>query len=331
MKKKLGISLLCLLCFFTEAQVQVHTPFTNYKFYAQKNIKKHGAISKKTLVVEGYTYPKSKLKRFKKRGVLDQKIKSLKAQNDKLLKLVKDNWVYNVNIISNSTFAEKEEYTKSDQYIYLSIKSITEKRKNKTAGGAEITYSFSYSFIRVKGNKKMLNSYANSGGNFSDLELATGLKYLQKCFEASEKKTETKLFPSYINQNANSLKNKTLLIPFNCTKLTIDKIQEKYSFNVKLASLSEIANKIDTKSSEYAYYLPQHQIGTCGKGFNHLIYSCYNQEPIVLIEANKFQFGKFGGNAPVVFEIIPVSGNIPLSKILRKKTFEKINRLVKEI
>ena len=322
------ITFLCLMPIFVKSQVQVYTPFTNYKFYAHKNIEKVGSIRKKTLVVEGYKYSKSKLKRFKKKGVLDEKTKALKVQNDKLLKIVKENWTYNSKIVSSSSFTKKDEYTKSDKHIYLSIRSITDKRKSTSAGGVETTYSFSYSFMRVKGSRKMLGSYANSGGNFNHLELVTALKYVQKCFDASEKQTQVEFFPRYINQNAISLKNMTLLIPFNCTKLTIEKIREKYSFDVKFASFSEIADKIASKSSEFAYYLPQHQAGTCGKGFNHLIYSCENQEPIVLIEANKFKFGQFGGNASPFYEIIPVSRNIPLSKILRKKTFEKLNKLV---
>ena len=325
MKKILAFSI-CLGFLLTEAQIS--TSISTFKFYNHKNIQKLSPLSEKTLVVKNYSYSKSKLKKFKKKGVLDEKIKNLKSENEKLLKLVKDNWKYNKNIVSSSTFAEEDEYKKSDKYIYLETKSLTETKKTKTAGGGEISYSFSYTILRIKGNKKFLNAYSNSGGNFSDLELVSALKYLQKGFVASDKETTGKLFPDYINKNVATLKNKTLLIPSSATKLTVEKIKEKYGFDVKIVNFSEIAEKIASKSSEFAYYLPQHQAGTCGKGFNHLIYSCENQEPIVLIQANKFKFGQFAGNAPAVFEIIPVSGNIPLSKILRKKTFEKLNKLV---
>ena len=205
--------------------------------------------------------------------------------------------------------------------------NLTETRKQKV-GMAEVTHSFSYSLLRVKGNKKFLNVYANSGGNFSNLELISALKYLQKGFKSSDGQNNGKLFPDYINKNSAQLKEKTLLIPSGSTKLTVEKIKEKYNFDVKIVSLSEISNKIASKSKEYAYYLPQHQAGSCGKGFNHLIYSCENQEPIALIPANKFKFGLHGGNAPLYFEIVPVSGDVSLSKVLRGKTFVKLSDLL---
>lgn len=40
----------------------------------------------------------------------------------------------------------------------------------------EVSHSFSYSLLRIKGNRKFLNNYSNSGGNFSDLKLVLGHK-----------------------------------------------------------------------------------------------------------------------------------------------------------
>lgn len=325
MKNIFRITLLSLLSIFAEAQIS--TTISTFKFYNHKNIQKLGDLSEKTLVVKEYEYSKSKLKKFKKKGILEKKLQDLNTQNNNLLKIVKENWKYNTNIVSSSTFTDEDEYKKSDKYIYLETINLTETKKQKV-GMVEVTHSFSYSLLRVKGNKKFLNVYANSGGNFSNLELISALKYLQKGFKSSDSQNKGKLFPDYINKNSVQLKEKTLLIPSGSTKLTVEKIQEKYNFDVKIVSLSEISNKIASKSKEYAYYLPQHQSGSCGKGFNHLIYSCENQEPIVLIPANTFKFGIHGGNSPLYFEIVPVSGDVPLSKVLRGKTFVKLSDLL---
>jgi hypothetical protein len=328
MKNILRITFLSLVSFFAEAQIS--TTISSFKYYNHKNIQKLGALSEKTLVVKEYEYSKSKLKKFKKKGILEKKLEALKTQNSKLLQIVKENWKYNKNIVSSSNFTEEDEYKKSDKHIYIETINLTETRKQKV-GMVEVSHSFSYSLLRIKGNKKFLNCYSNSGGNFSDLELISALKYLQKGFKSSDSETTGKLFPDYINKNAVQLKAKTLLIPSGATKLTDEKIKEKYGFDVKIVSLSEIASKIESKSQKHAYYLPQHQAGSCGKGFNHLIYSCENQEPLVLIPANKVKFGMHGGNAPLFFEIVPVSGDVPLSKVLRGKTVEKLSDLISEI
>ena len=325
MKNILGITFLTLVSFFAEAQIS--TTISSFKFYNHKNIQKLGDLSEKTLVVKEYGYSKSKLKKFKKKGILEKKLEALNTQNTKLLQMVKENWKYNKNIVSSSTFSEEDDYKKSDKHIYLETINLTESRKQKV-GMVEVTHSFSYTLLRIKGNKKFLNCYSNSGGNFSELELISALKYLQKGFKSSDSETTGKLFPNYINKNATQLKSKTLLIPSGATKLTVEKIKEKYGFDVKIVSLSEIASKIESKYQKHAYYLPQHQAGSCGKGFNHLIYSCENQEPLVLIPANKFKFGMHGGNAPLFFEIVPVSGDVPLSKVLRGKTVEKLSNIL---
>lgn len=282
MKNILKISVLCLLPLFTQAQT-----FTLYNFYFYKNIQKIGPLSEKTLVVKEYEYKKKELNKFNKKGVLDKKMKALKAKNDKLLKIVKENWKYNKNIVLSSTFSEDVEYQKSDKFIYLDVKKIRESKKHNVGEDDEYTESHNTELLRIKGKRKLLNIHSKWKYKFNDLELSSALKYLQKGFEASDKQIKGEFFPNYINKNASKIKNKILLIPNNNTILSSEQIQELYGFNVKKVSHAEILNKIASKSTKHVYYLPQYIAGSFGNRFNHLIYSCENQEPIAIIEGNK--------------------------------------------
>ncbi len=95
-----------------------------------------------------------------------------------------------------------------------------------------------------------------------------------------------------------------------------------------MVSLAEINEQVLAKSDEFAYYIPQHQNGSCGAGFHHVVYSCSTQDPIALIKSKNFKVGEYGGNAPVIFELVDFAGPVYLTKVLRSKTVEELNRLV---
>jgi hypothetical protein len=323
MKKHLLLSLFSLSFVFSQAHPSM--TFSTFKFYYHKNIQKFSPVSKCTLVVQEVNYNKRQLKKFNKKGTLDQNIKALKIQNDLLLSTVKEHWKYNENIISSSTFTDEKEYKKNEKYIYIEVKSTRDTKKVRNS-----TYTFSYTLVSIRG-KKWFNTYSNSGGSLTNLEFVSALHYLQKGFKASDKGVEGKLFPAHVCENASQLKNKTLLIPAGYSTLSIDKIKENYTNKIELVSIDEINKQVLAKSDLYAYYIPQHQNGSCGSGFHHVIYSCANQDPIALIKANTFKVGTHGGNAPLIFELVdlPVS-SIPLTKVLRSETIEELNTIVNE-
>lgn len=322
--KKSNFLFVILFLFSSIAFCQISANFSTYTFYKDKNIQEIGDLSKKTIVIELYDYSKGEIKKFKKKGTYDKAMKDLAASNEKFVSIIKENLDVSNKIKTNKDVSE-DIYTKSEDYIAIRIRNLTEQRQKRNT-----TYRFSYSALELKCGKKYLVMYSNTGSSFSDLELTTALNYMKECLSAAKEGVEGKEFQPYVLKRTPELKTKTLLIPSGATKMTEEEIKEVYPYPFQLVSSAEIKEKVDAKNAEFAYYWPQHENASCGKGFHHIIYSCEDQSLLAILEADSFKFGNHGGNSATFFEIFDAgTGNVYLSKVLRKKDLEEIAAFAK--
>lgn len=296
------------------------------EFYRLGNIQKVGNLSEKILVVKLYEYDKKRIKKLHKKGEYESAMKKLDESNEFLVNTVKTHWKLG-NTIKTSKEVRANQYKDNENYLVLDIVNRSDAQMKRN-----VRHIFDYSMIHVTCGGKYLTYYSNTGGNFIDFEIKAAIEFFNTVFQASSKDIQWKSFPAFVNQNAGELKNMTLLIPSDITKLKQDQIRSLYPYKFKMVSLKEMSEKLENQDDAYAFYWPQHQDGSCGTGFHHGIYACKDARLLELIREKKVRIGTYGGNAPLVYEIFystsPGFYTVPLSKFLRKGTLEALTESV---
>jgi hypothetical protein len=310
----------------TTSYSQVSMSFSTYNFYYYKNIQERAPLEKKILVVKEFQFTKGQIKSFKKEGTYDEAMKSLRIRNERLIQLIKKCWTFNTEIVSSANFETEKEYRENNKYIWIEV------REDMTTGKTvrDIHYTLNYSLTTLRGNHNWYNSFSHFNGISNELEFVCGLIFIQKGLNAAQNGIKGKYFSEHVNKGGTQLKNKTLLIPQECTELSLEQITEKYSCNAKIVPFSEVMEKVDSKNSNYVFYLPQYEGGGTSGGYHHVIYSCENLEPLVLLKAKTVKAGTFGGNSSVSTEIFGGSpgGTVYITRILKKGAIEDINSIV---